>query len=118
MVKKDMLDGMRRSLCFARRCVTVALLVSSVIAVRAQQPRTVQVCVKDQSGSAIADAKMQVVGAKAEALSDSGGCASLQVSLGGTVQITRDGFASVTQTVGAAAELTVVMQPGQVSEVV
>ncbi len=121
MVKKDMLVGMRLGLCFMRHGVTAALFVSCVLAGSAQQLRTVQVCVHDQGGSAIAGAKIQLAGvAGAEAVSDAGGCAQVAVGPGvqGTVQVTHDGFASVTQPLGTSPELTVVMQVAQTSEVV
>ena len=121
MVKKDMLVGMRLSLFFMRHGVTCRAVCELCPGGDAQQLRTVQVCVRDQGGSAIAGAKIQLAGvAGAEAVSDAGGCAQVAVGPGvqGTVQVTHDGFASVTQPLGTSPELTVVMQVAQTSEVV
>ena len=83
--------------------------------------RTVQVCVRDQSGLAIADAKIQIAGAAARGVSsDSSGCAQLtfEPSAQTAVQVTHEGFADASQPVGTASELTVVMQPAERREVV
>ncbi len=80
-----------------------------------------QVCVRDQSGSAIADVRVQVVGsAGAAAVSDSSGCANVAVDSAAqsSVQLTRDGFAGVTQAVGAGQQLTVTMRPAEHREVI
>ncbi len=96
------------------------LLLAGCTVVRADD-RTVQVCARDQSGLAIADAKIQVLGAAGPAVSsDSSGCARLRFESGlqATVQVTHEGFADASQPVGTAAELTVVMQPAERREVV
>jgi outer membrane receptor protein involved in Fe transport len=97
--------------------LAILLLAGCCTAVRADQ-RTVQVCVRDQGGLAIADARIQV--SAAEGSTDSSGCARLTFESGAqaTVQITHEGFADASEPVGTAAELTVVMQPAERREVV
>ena len=84
------------------------------------QSRMVQVCVRDQSGRSIADVRMQIVGTGAVlAVSDSSGCARLMVDAAQTaLQVTRSGFGNVTQPLGTAVELTVVLQPAELQQVV
>jgi outer membrane receptor protein involved in Fe transport len=84
------------------------------------QGRPVQVCVRDQSGRAIADVRVAVVGgASSRAVSDRSGCLGVTIySEQATVHLTREGFGSVTQAVGSGAELTIVMQPAELREMV
>ena len=95
----------------------LVLLAGCSVVVRADQ-RTVQVCVHDPAGLAIADARISVSGV--EASSDSSGCARLSFDSGAqtVMQITRDGFATASQPVGTATQLTVVMQPAQLRQIV
>ncbi|CAN5765031.1 TonB-dependent receptor [soil metagenome] len=82
------------------------------------QSRSVQVCVVDQGGRAIADVKVRVAGV--DGVSDTTGCARLAIDAGRgqTVQLTRNGFGSVTRDLGAGAIVTVVLQPETRREVV
>jgi outer membrane receptor protein involved in Fe transport len=97
------------------------LLLAGCCTVLRADPRMVQVCVRDQGGLAIADARIQIAGVAAPGVSsDSSGCARLTFEFGAqtAVQITHEGFADASQPVGTAAELTVVMQPAERHEVV
>ncbi len=103
-----------------RGSVAMLLLAGCCTVARADE-RTVQVCVHDQGGLAIADARIQIVGTTVPGgTSDGSGCARLTFDSGTqtTVQVTHEGFADATQPVGTAAELTVVMQPAEHREVV
>ena len=97
--------------------LAILLLAGCFATVRADS-RTVQVCVRDPGGLAIADARIQV--SAVEGSTDGTGCARLTFESGSqaTVQITHEGFADATQPVGTAGELTVVMQPAERREVV
>jgi outer membrane receptor protein involved in Fe transport len=96
------------------------LLLASGGWVAGAQRRPVQVCVRDQSGRAIANARISVIGgASSAALSDGSGCTGVTIdSEQAAVQVTREGFGSVTQPVGPGAAVTIVMQPAELREVV
>ena len=89
-----MLDGMRKRGLVARFGVAAALFAGCALEAGAQQTgtQTLQVCVHDETGSAIANARIKATGA-AEVLSDVNGCAKLTAAASGTVEITRDGLA-------------------------
>jgi outer membrane receptor protein involved in Fe transport len=101
-----------------RRSATTLLLLAACCVVGRADQRTVQVCVHDPAGLAVADAQIRV--ARAAASSDGSGCARLSFDSGEqtAVEITHDGFANVSQPVGTAAQLTVVMQPAERREVI
>src|SRR5450432_173064 len=99
------------------RCMAMALLGACCMATVYAQERTVRVCVQDQSGLAIRDARIRVTGSTVSALSDGSGCASVTTASGAQVQVTHEGFADVTQAVGAA-ELAIVMRAAESREVV
>jgi outer membrane receptor protein involved in Fe transport len=114
-----MLVGMRGKRYVLRLGVAAAFCAVSFLEGRAQQAgtRSLQVCVRDQSGSAIADVRIKATGA-AEVLSDANGCAKLTAASTGTIEITRDGFGTLTQPVGTEPELVIVLKPAGVTQTV
>jgi outer membrane receptor protein involved in Fe transport len=75
--------------------------------------RAVRVCVRDQQGLAIVSAQIQQVSEPSKGVTtDATGCTSLEIAAGAEtkVRVTRQGFGGVTQLVGDAAELVVVMR--------
>src|SRR5438270_1465252 len=81
--------------------------------------RPVRVCVQDQRGSPISGARVQAQGdSMATAVSDAGGCSTVNGEAQTIVEITRDGFSGVVRALGDQNSLTVVMQvAGAVEEV-
>jgi len=98
--------------------LVLVYLLLGVAPVRAAA-RPVQVCVHDERGLAIVGARVQVLGASSQAaVSDAGGCATVNVDTHATVEITRDGFNRLVRTVGNESQLTVVLQvAGAVEEI-
>ena len=83
--------------------------------------RTVQVCVRDQRGDAIAGARVRLQAGQEQALmTDASGCVELLVGTGtqAKVDVERAGFSSVVQAIGDGSELVVVLAvKGAVEEV-
>src|ERR1700722_10287455 len=87
----------------------LCLLFSGLLAHAAQRP--VQICVHDEQGNDLANARVQVQGGSSQAATtDDSGCASLQAEPRATVEVTRDGFSRVVQGVGESGHVTVVMR--------
>lgn len=85
------------------------------------QTRTVHVCVKDQSGSAIANVQLRAKGAPTQiAITDMSGCADLTFDAGKsrTVDLQRSGFEEVIQPLTPSPTLMVVMHPAARREVI
>ena len=83
----------------------------------AAEDRNLQVCLKDTGGRAIVGGRVQV--GATEGLTDGSGCVTLVVpTAAGSIQATRDGFASATQAVGSFGDVTLVLQPATLREVV
>jgi len=79
--------------------------------------RKVQVCVQDAGGLAIAGAQVQVKGNTSPGtLSDGSGCATVSAEAQASVEITRDGFSSVSRVVGDQSQMVVVMQVAGASQ--
>ncbi len=98
------------------RALGLVLVASCCGNVWAEQ-RVVQVCAHDGSGRAIAGVKVRAVGV--EGVSDASGCTSLTVDAATkAVELVRDGFASVTQVLGAGGDVAVVMQPASLRQMV
>jgi hypothetical protein len=75
------------------------------------QDRLVQVCVRDERGMAISDARVQAQGGAAEsALTGSDGCASVHASPKSSVEVTKSGYARAVQDVGESGHVTVVIR--------
>jgi outer membrane receptor protein involved in Fe transport len=73
--------------------------------------------VQDQRGLPIVGARVQVQGdSTPAAVSDAGGCATLNVETQTMVEITRDGFSRVVRALGDKSRVTVVMQVAGVVE--
>ncbi|WP_213806402.1 TonB-dependent receptor [Granulicella sp. dw_53] len=105
---------------FWRWGISVSLL-GSLAPFACGQQRALQICARDPSGRAIAEAHVRVANATpAEAISDASGCVHLTIdpTAPTTVQLTRQGFGTITQPLGTAPELTIVMQPATLREVV
>jgi outer membrane receptor protein involved in Fe transport len=89
--------------------IVFAALFGSSLA-RAED-RSVQVCVRDEQGSAIADARVQVQGGSSQAGStDQGGCVTLRAAPRSSVEVTKTGYSSVVQGVGDSTLVNVVMR--------
>jgi outer membrane receptor protein involved in Fe transport len=87
----------------------ICLLSGALSANAAQRP--VQICVHDEQGNDLANARVQVQGGSSQAATtDDSGCASLQAEPRATVEVTRDGFSRVVQGVGESGHVTVVMR--------
>jgi outer membrane receptor protein involved in Fe transport len=81
--------------------------------------RTVQICVLDEQGNEIVNARVQVQGASSpSATTDGHGCADLQVEPPATVEVTRNGFSRTVQTLGESGHVTVVMRLAGATETV
>ena len=79
--------------------------------------RNVQVCVRDARGLAIVGAAVQVQGDASHAVaSDESGCATVAAGNQAVVEITRDGFSSVSRVIGDQSSLLVVMQAAGASQ--
>lgn len=75
------------------------------------QDRLVQVCVRDERGATIADARVQAqTGAAESALTGSDGCASVHASPRSSVEVTKSGFARAVQDVGESGHVNVVIR--------
>jgi outer membrane receptor protein involved in Fe transport len=99
------------------RCVLGLGLVAACCGSAQAEQRVVQVCAHDASGRAMADVKVRAGGV--EGVSDASGCVSITVdSATQTVELVRDGFASVTQVLGVGRDVAVVMQPASLRQVV
>ncbi len=75
--------------------------------------RPVQVCVHDQRGVPIAGARVKLPGVSAAALSDAGGCATVNVEAQDSVEVSREGFSTAVRTLGDESRVVVVMQVAQ-----
>ena len=98
-----------------------ALLSSGDLQTAHTGERTVRVCVRDQQGMAIVNAQIQQLSVPLNgAISDGTGCATLQIAAGTEmkVQVMRQGFSSITQTISEGPEVDVVMLPAQNQEAV
>jgi outer membrane receptor protein involved in Fe transport len=81
------------------------------------QQRPIQVCVRDERGVAIADARVQVQGGSAQSASTSDdGCATLRATARQTVEVTKTGFDRAVQGVGESNHITVVLRVSGASE--
>jgi len=81
------------------------------------QERPIQICVRDERGLAIADARVQVQGGSAQSASTADdGCATLRASSRQTVEVTKTGFDRAVQGIGAASHITVVLRVSGASE--
>jgi outer membrane receptor protein involved in Fe transport len=81
------------------------------ISLACAEDRSVQVCVRDEQGNAIADARVQVQGGSSQAGStDQGGCVTLRAAPHSTVEVTKAGYSSVVQGVGDSSLVNVVMR--------
>jgi outer membrane receptor protein involved in Fe transport len=73
--------------------------------------RTVQVCVHDEQGNAVSDARVQVQGGSAQsAMTDSGGCANVRAEPQKTVEVTKAGFETAVQGLGDQTSVTVTLR--------
>src|SRR5580704_75338 len=73
--------------------------------------RSVQVCVQDERGQAIAGAMVRVQGDSSQGVtSDLSGCTTLNADSKAVVTITRDGFVREVHAMGDGSRLVVVMQ--------
>jgi outer membrane receptor protein involved in Fe transport len=87
----------------------VGLLIGSSLACAEDRP--VQVCVRDEQGTAIADARVQVQGGSSQAgTTDQSGCVTLRAAPRSTVEVTKTGFSSVVEGVGESTLVNVVMR--------
>jgi outer membrane receptor protein involved in Fe transport len=83
------------------------------------EERPVQVCVHDEQGAAIADAKVQVQGGSAQAgNTDQSGCVTVRAAPRVTVEVTKTGYSSVVQGVGENTLVNIVMRVAGTSETV
>jgi outer membrane receptor protein involved in Fe transport len=79
--------------------------------------RSVQVCVRDTKGFAVADARMQMdTDPLQKTVSDAQGCAMFQGETGDKVEVTRGGFRSVVKAVEDGPQLIVVLNVAASSE--
>ena len=98
--------------------LTVAGLFLSGSLMRAQE-RAVQVCVRDEQGAAVSDARVQVQGGSSQAATtDQSGCVNLRAGPRATVEVTKTGFDRVVQGFGDASQVTVVLRVTGTSETV
>ena len=96
-------------------CTLAASLVCIASAFAAG--RKVQVCVQDARGLALAGAQVRVQGnAAQDAVSDQNGCAAVSVGAQATVEITHDGFSSVSRALGNQRQLLVVLQVARAAQ--
>jgi outer membrane receptor protein involved in Fe transport len=87
----------------------VALLTGSSLA--GAEDRSVQVCVRDEQGNAIVDARVQVQGGSSQAgTTDQSGCVTVRAAPRSTVEVTKTGFSRVVQGVGESTLVNVVMR--------
>lgn len=109
---------MRLSARNAVRIVLACLATSNALTYAAD--RTVKVCVRDQSAHAIANAVVTTRDDHAvKVTSDSSGCVEIQVDgQQTTVEVSHDGFQSVTERVENRAEVDVVLRIASASTVV
>lgn len=109
---------MRLSARNAVRIVLACLATSNALTYAAD--RTVKVCVRDQSAHAIANAVVTTGDDHAvKVTSDSSGCVEIQVDgQQTTVEVSHDGFQSVTERVENRAEVDVVLRIASASTVV
>jgi outer membrane receptor protein involved in Fe transport len=97
--------------------VVVSLLFGSSLA-RAEE-RAVQVCVRDEQGNAIADARVQVQGGSSQVgMTDQGGCVTLRAVPRVSVEVTKTGFSRVEQGLGESTLVNVVMRVAGAAEAV
>src|ERR1700677_4004250 len=75
------------------------------------EERAVQVCVRDEQGNAIVDARVQVQGGSSQVgMTDQGGCVTLRAAPRVSVEVTKTGFSRVVQGVGESTLVNVVMR--------
>ena len=87
----------------------IGLLIGSSLA--CAEDRSVQVCVRDEQGTAIADARVQVQGGSSQAgTTDQSGCVTVRAAPRSTVEVTKTGFSRVVQGVGESTLVNVVMR--------
>ncbi len=79
--------------------------------------RAVQVCVRDQSGAAIAGASISVASSAQRFETGSDGCATFDVMPGKAIKISRTGFTNAAESIGDTARLTVTLHAGVTEEV-
>jgi len=79
--------------------------------------RTIQICLHDERGLAIAGARVRVPGNPPQTVvSDAIGCAAVNVETQDFVEVTRDGFSPVVQPLGEQSRLVVVMRVAGVAQ--
>jgi outer membrane receptor protein involved in Fe transport len=87
----------------------VGLLIGSSLAYA--EDRSVQVCVRDEQGNAIADARVQVQGGSSQAgTTDQSGCVTVRAAPRSTIEVTKTGYSRVVQGVGESTLVNVVMR--------
>jgi outer membrane receptor protein involved in Fe transport len=75
------------------------------------EDRSVQVCVRDEQGAAVADARVQVQGGSSQAgTTEQSGCVTLRAAPRSTIEVTKSGYSSVVQGVGQSTLVNVVMR--------
>jgi outer membrane receptor protein involved in Fe transport len=81
--------------------------------------RLVQVCVRDEHGTAIAGARVQLLGDGTQTVvTDKAGCVTMSVAGQASLEITRDGFSRTVWALGDASQLVAVMRvAGAIEEV-
>lgn len=83
------------------------------------EERPVQVCVRDERGAAIADARVQVQGGSAQSgVTAEDGCVMLSVGQAKTVEATKEGFDRKVQGVGEGGRVVVVLRVAGAAETV
>jgi outer membrane receptor protein involved in Fe transport len=83
------------------------------------EERAVQVCVRDEQGNAIVDARVQVQGGSSQVgMTDQGGCVTLRAAPRVSVEVTKTGFSRVVQGVGESTLVNVVMRVAGAAEAV
>ena len=93
----------------------VGLMFSGSLARAASRP--VVVCVHNGRGQPVVGAHVQVTGNPVQtAVSDAGGCATVNAEAQATVEITKDGFSRIARAVGDTSQLEVVMPLAQAVE--
>jgi outer membrane receptor protein involved in Fe transport len=75
------------------------------------EDRSVQVCVRDEQGAAITDARVQVQGGSSQSgTTEQSGCVTLRAAARSTIEVTKSGYSSVVQGVGESTLVNVVMR--------
>ena len=75
------------------------------------EDRSVQVCVRDEQGASISDARVQVQGGSSQGgTTDQSGCVTLRAAPRSTVEVTKTGYSTVVQGVGESTLVVVVMR--------